>query len=59
MKTPQNKRYIAITIGPIDRIMTYTKSLKSFWAASYLMSYIGKTLVSPFFNENTKTKFFF
>ncbi len=57
MKTQQNKKYIAITIGPIDRIMTYTKSLKSFWAASYLMSYIGKTLVSPFFNEKNKHNF--
>ena len=57
METPQNKKYIGITIGPIDRIMTYTKSLKSFWAASYLMSYIGKTLVSPFFNEKNKRNF--
>ena len=54
MKTQQNKKYIGITIGPIDRIMTYTKSLKSFWAASYLMSYIGKTLVIPLFKEKKR-----
>ena len=54
MQTQQNKKYIGITIGPIDRIMTYTKSLKSFWAASYLMSYIGKTLVFPLFKEKKR-----
>lgn len=57
MQTPQNKRYIAITIGPIDRIMIYTKSLKSFWAASYLMSYIGKTIIRDFLKEGKKRTF--
>ena len=40
------KQYIAITLGPIGRIMSYTKSMKSFWAASYFMSYIGKSLIT-------------
>lgn len=51
METNNNRTYIGITIGPISRIMSYTRSLKSLWAASYLLSYIGKTLVTDFYKE--------
>lgn len=46
-----DKRYIGITLGPIGRIMSYTQSTKSFWRASYFMSYLGKQLITDFFNE--------
>ena len=45
----QEKRYIAITLGPIGRIMSYTQSTKSLWRASYFMSYLGKLLITDFF----------
>ncbi len=45
------KQYIAITLGPISRIMSYTQSTKSFWRASYFMSYLGKQLITDFFNK--------
>lgn len=45
------EQYIGITLGPISRIMSYTQSTKSLWGASYFMSYLGKELVTKFFNE--------
>lgn len=45
----QQQTYIGITLGPIDRIMSFTRSTKSLWAASYLMSFIGKQLVTELF----------
>lgn len=48
------KQYIAITLGPIGRIMSYTKSMKSFWAASYFMSYIGKSLITDVYEAGRK-----
>lgn len=41
--------YIGITLGPIDRVMSYTQSTKSFWGASYFLSYIGKRMVEDLF----------
>lgn len=45
------KQYIGITLGPIGRIMSYTQSTKSLWRASYFMSYLGKLLITDFFQK--------
>lgn len=45
------EQYIGITLGPISRIMSYTQSTKSLWGASYFMSYLGKELITDFFDE--------
>lgn len=44
-----NNTYIAITLGPLTRIMSYTKSMKSFWAASYFMSFMAKSIIKHFY----------
>lgn len=46
-----NNTYIAITLGPLTRIMSYTKSMKSFWAASYFMSFMAKSIIWYFYCE--------
>lgn len=46
-----NNTYIAITLGPLTRIMSYTKSMKSFWAASYFMSFMAKSIIKHFYHE--------
>lgn len=43
-----NSLYIAITFGPITRVIAYAKSTKELWAASYLFSYLAKQVVEPF-----------
>ena len=50
----KKKRYIAITLGPIGRIMSYTQSAKSLWRASYFMSYLGKQLITDFWGKKRK-----
>lgn len=49
-------RYIGITLGPITRIMSYTRSTKSLWRASYFMSYLAKKLIEDFYNEGRTFK---
>lgn len=44
--------YIAITFGPITRVISYAQSTKELWAASYLFSYLAKQVIEPF-KENT------
>lgn len=39
-------KYIGITIGPIDRIATYAKSIRSIWASSYIFSFLAKELLT-------------
>lgn len=41
-------KYIAITLGPITRIISYAQSTKELWAASYFFSYLAKQIVTPF-----------
>ncbi len=45
------QQYIGITLGPISRIMSYTRSTKSLWRASYFMSYLAKQLISGLYKE--------
>lgn len=40
--------YIGITLGPIARVMSYTQSTRSFWAASYFFTYLAKKIIEPF-----------
>ncbi|MDD6079745.1 MAG: type III-B CRISPR-associated protein Cas10/Cmr2 [bacterium] len=46
------KHYIAITLGPITRVISMAKSTKELWAASYLFSYLAKQLIRPFKERN-------
>ncbi len=46
------KHYIAITLGPITRVISLAKSTKELWAASYLFSYLAKQLIRPFKERN-------
>ncbi|MEZ4885619.1 MAG: type III-B CRISPR-associated protein Cas10/Cmr2 [Chitinophagales bacterium] len=39
------KKYIGITIGPIIRTISMARSTKELWAASYLFSYIMRSLI--------------
>lgn len=45
----EQKTYIGITLGPIDRIMGYAKSTRSIWASSYLFSFISKHIVAKYY----------
>jgi len=47
-----NKKYIALTLGPIYRTLMLAKSSKELWAASYLFSYLGKELIKGFKERN-------
>lgn len=42
------KTYIAITFGPITRIISYAQDTKGLWAASYLFSYMAKKIITEF-----------
>lgn len=42
------KTYIAITFGPITRIIDYAQDTKGLWAASYFFSYMAKKIVTKF-----------
>lgn len=41
-------KYIAITFGPITRVISYAKSTKELWAASYFFTYLAKQVMTPF-----------
>ena len=41
-------RYIAITFGPITRVISMAKTTRGIWAASYLFSYLAKQVIEPF-----------
>lgn len=40
--------YIALTIGPITRVISLAKTTRGMWAASYLFSYMAKHIIAPF-----------
>lgn len=44
-KEIKNKVYTAITIGPIGKTLAKARSVKSFWTASYLFSWIMRELL--------------
>ncbi|MCC8142627.1 MAG: hypothetical protein LIO97_00965, partial [Tannerellaceae bacterium] len=41
----KQQTYIAITLGPITRIIQSAQSTKELWAASYFFSYLAKKLI--------------
>lgn len=43
--------YIGITLGPISRIMSYTRSTRSLWGASYFFTFLAKAIIKPFISE--------
>ena len=50
MSTDINKKkYIGISIGPIERILGYAKSTRAIWASSYLFAYLGKQIAGTYF----------
>ena len=51
MNTVSTKRYIGISLGPIDRILDYAKSTRAIWASSYLFAYLGKQIAGRYFFE--------
>lgn len=40
--------YIALTLGPITRVIALAKKTRGMWAASYLFSYLAKHIIEPF-----------
>ena len=44
----EQKTYIGITLGPIERIIGYAKSTRAIWAASYLFSFLSKHIISNY-----------
>lgn len=48
MKMTDNKKHIALTLGPIYRTLLMAKSTKELWAASYMFSYLGKQIIKEF-----------
>lgn len=51
-KEIKNKVYTAITIGPIGKTLAKARSVKSFWTASYLFSWIMRKLLEKLPKEN-------
>lgn len=51
-KEIKNKVYTAITIGPIGKTLAMARSVKSFWTASYLFSWIMRELLKKLPEEN-------
>lgn len=51
-KEIKNKVYTAITIGPIGKTLAKARSVKSFWTASYLFSWIMRELLKKLPEEN-------
>ncbi|WP_235316784.1 type III-B CRISPR-associated protein Cas10/Cmr2 [Porphyromonas gulae] len=51
-KEIKNKVYTAITIGPIGKTLAKARSVKSFWTASYLFSWIMRELLEKLPEEN-------
>ncbi|ATR90768.1 type III-B CRISPR-associated protein Cas10/Cmr2 [Porphyromonas gingivalis] len=47
-----NEIYTAITIGPIGKTLAKARSVKSFWTASYLFSWIMRKLLEKLPKEN-------
>ena len=47
-----NEIYTAITIGPICKTLDKARSVKSFWTASYLFSWIMRELLKKLPEEN-------
>lgn len=47
-----NEKYTAITIGPIGKTLAKARSVKSFWTASYLFSWIMRELLEKLPEEN-------
>ncbi|KGO02652.1 CRISPR-associated protein Csm1 [Porphyromonas gulae] len=47
-----NEKYTAITIGPIGKTFSKARSVKSFWTASYLFSWIMRELLEKLPEEN-------
>ena len=41
-------RYIALTLGPITRVISLAQTTRGMWAASYLFSYLAKHIIEPF-----------
>lgn len=49
------KRYIGITIGPIDRVAGMAKrGTKALWASSYIFSYLAREIVRKFYLEKER-----
>lgn len=46
------KKYIALTLGPITRTIGLAESTKELWAASYFFSYLAKKVIFPFRDRN-------
>ncbi|GBU08785.1 type III-B CRISPR-associated protein Cas10/Cmr2 [Bacteroidales bacterium] len=46
-----NKKYIGITIGPIYKTLSMASKPRQLWSASYLFSYLMRTLVEKFPSE--------
>ena len=44
--------YIALTLGPITRVIALAKKTRGMWAASYLFSYLAKHIIEPFKERN-------
>ena len=40
--------YIALTFGPITRVISLANTTRGMWAASYLFSYLAKEIIRPF-----------
>ncbi|ATR91717.1 type III-B CRISPR-associated protein Cas10/Cmr2 [Porphyromonas gingivalis] len=51
-KEVKNNAYTAITIGPIGKTLAKARSVKSFWTASYLFSWIMRELLKKLPEEN-------
>lgn len=45
----EQKTYIGITLGPIERIIGYAKSTRAIWAASYLFSFLSKHIIEKYY----------
>ena len=39
---------IALTLGPITRVISLAQTTRGMWAASYLFSYLAKHIIEPF-----------
>lgn len=51
--------YIALTFGPITRVISLANTTRGMWAASYLFSYLAKNIIAPFVEiEPTKKRVF-
>ncbi len=43
-----NEQYIALTLGPITRVISLARTTRGLWAASYLFSYLAKKIIEEF-----------